>query len=113
MRKKSLFIFSFVIITASVQAQELQARLTILTNQLSSQTNKNIFQTLQNGLTNFLNNRKWTNDAFQPNEKIQCNFLLNVDQDMGNNVFRAKLTIQAARPVYNTSYDSPLMNYMD
>src|SRR5258706_6628847 len=113
MLKRILFIFSFALIMAQAQAQEIQARLTILTNKISTQVNKNIFQTLQTGLTNFLNNRKWTNDVFQPNEKIQCNFLLNIESDLGDNVYRAKLTIQAARPVYSTTYDSPIINFMD
>ncbi len=74
-----------------VQSQEIQARLTVLTSKISTQVNKNVFQTLQTSLTNFINNRKWTGDAFQPNEKIQCNFLLNIEQDLGNNMYRGKL----------------------
>jgi Domain of unknown function (DUF4835) len=113
MRKKILLILSFVLPIASVQAQEIQARLTVMSSKISTQVNKNVFQTLQTGLTNFLNNRKWTSDAFQINEKIQCNFLLNIEQDLGNNVYKAKLTVQAARPVYSTTYDSPIINFMD
>ena len=113
MHKRILIILSFVIAIASARAQEIQARLTVMTNKISTQVNKNVFQTLQTGLTNFLNNRKWTGDAFQPNEKIQCNFLLNLEEDLGNNVYRAKLTIQAARPVHSTTYDSPIINFMD
>ncbi|MFZ9694783.1 MAG: DUF4835 family protein, partial [Chitinophagaceae bacterium] len=74
---------------------------------------RKIFQTLQSGLTNFVNTRRWTTDVFQPAEKIQCSFLITIDQDLGNNVFKGKLTIQAARPSYNTSYDSPLINFQD
>jgi hypothetical protein len=95
------------------QAQELQAKLTVITSKISTQVDKKIFQTLQGALLNFLNNRRWTNDVFQPSERIQCNFLLNVEQDLGNNVFKGKLTVQAARPVYNTTYDSPIINYLD
>ncbi|MDP4260932.1 MAG: DUF4835 family protein [Bacteroidota bacterium] len=113
MRKRIIVVFLLVVSAATVQGQEIQARLTIMTNKISTQVNKNIFQTLQSGLTNFLNNRKWTNDVFQPNEKIQCNFLLNIEQDMGDNVYRAKLTVQAARPVYSTTYDSPIINFLD
>ncbi|MBL7742078.1 MAG: DUF4835 family protein [Chitinophagaceae bacterium] len=114
MLKKMLFgLLLTVALSSGAGAQEIQARLTVITSKISTQINKNVFQTLQTALTNFLNNRKWTNDAFQQNEKIQCNFLLNVEQDMGNNVFRAKLTVQAARPVYSSSYDSPLINFMD
>ena len=96
-----------------VQGQELQARLTITTNKISTTVDKKIFQTLQTGLINFLNNRRWTNDVFKPNEKIQCNFLLSLEQDLGNNVYKGRLTVQAARPIYNTSYDSPIINFLD
>jgi len=95
------------------RTQEIQARLTVITAKISTQVNKNIFQTLQTALINFLNNRKWTPDNYQPNEKIQCNFLLNIEQELGNNVYKGKLTVQAARPVYNTTYDSPIINFID
>jgi hypothetical protein len=95
------------------QAQEIQSRLTVVTSRISTRVDKKIFQTLQNQLTNFINNRKWSNETVQVNEKIQCNFLLNIDQELGNNVYKAKLTVQAARPVYNTTYDSPLINFID
>lgn len=113
MYKRSLVIIIFVFCSVLSKAQEIQARLTVLTNKVSTQVDKKVFQTLQNTLMNFLNNRRWTNDAFQTSEKIQCNFLLNIDQDLGNNTFKGKLTVQAARPVYNTNYDSPIMNFLD
>jgi hypothetical protein len=96
-----------------VVAQELQARISIVSNRISSQVDKKIFQTLQGVLSNFLNNRKWTNDNFQANEKIQCSFLLTLIQDLGDNVYKASLTVQAARPVYNSSYQSPIINFLD
>src|SRR5687767_11448607 len=108
MLKKSLIGLLLLTAVYHAPAQEIQARLTVMTAKISTQINKNVFQTLQTQLTNFINNRKWTNDAYQSNEKIQCNFLLNVEQDLGNNVFRAKLTVQAARPIFSSSYDSPL-----
>jgi hypothetical protein len=113
MIKKIMIVFMFAFSVMIVHGQELQARLTIMADKISTQTDKKIFQTLQTTLVNFLNNRRWTNDAFQPAEKIQCSFLLNIEQDLGNNVFKGRLTIQAARPVYNTTYDSPIMNFLD
>jgi Domain of unknown function (DUF4835) len=113
MFKKIIVVFIFIVSVIKGQGQEIQARLTVLANKVSTQVDKKIFQTLQTNLVNFLNNRRWTNDVFQPIEKIQCNFLLNIEQDLGNNVFKGKLTIQAARPVYNTTYDSPIMNFLD
>lgn len=97
----------------SSQAQELQAKVTINANQISTKIDRKIFQTLQTALTNFLNNRRWTNETFRANEKIACNFLLMVNEAQEGNIFKATLTIQAARPVYNTAYDSPLINYID
>jgi hypothetical protein len=113
MFKKIFLLTGTGFILFSSEAQEIQARLTVLTSRISSQVDKKIFNTLQTGLINFINNRKWTTDAYQPNEKIQCNFLLNIDQETGNNTYKAKLTVQAARPVYNTTYDSPLINFID
>jgi hypothetical protein len=111
---KKILLFTFLLVAVkNTNSQELQARLTVLASKVSTQVDKKIFQTLQTQLTNFLNSRKWTNDAFQPNEKIQCSFLITIDEDMGGNVFRGKLTVQAARPVFNTDYQSPIINFLD
>jgi hypothetical protein len=112
MKKTAFFVLLFLI-SGIVQAQELQAKLTIQSNRISTQVDKKIFQTLQTALTNFLNNRKWTTDEYQTTEKIKCNFLLSIDQDLDQNVFKASLTIQAARPIYNTTYESPIINFQD
>lgn len=104
-----LVLFSSI----SLPAQELNARVSVMAGQIRSTVNKNVFQTLQTGLTNFLNNRKWTNDSYRQQEKINCNFLLNLTQDIEPNVYRAVLTVQAARPVFNSSYVSPLLNFQD
>jgi hypothetical protein len=113
MYKKIFFVFVFTTATLLSQPQDIQARLTVMASKISTQVDKKIFQTLQTVLSNFLNNRNWTKDAFQPTEKIQCNFLLNIEQDLGSNVFKGKLTVQAARPVYNSTYDSPIINFLD
>lgn len=113
MHKKIIAAFALVGLAIVAQGQEIQARLTVITPKISTQVDKKVFQTLQSSLTNFLNNRRWTTDAFQPNEKIQCNFLLSIEQELGNNVYKAKLTVQAARPIYSTTYDSPIMNFLD
>ena len=109
----STFFLLLLVQFAPVSAQEIFARFSVNASKVSTQVDKKIFQTLQNGITNFLNTRKWTNDAFQPAERIQCSFVLNIEQDLGNNVFKGRMTVQAARPAYNTSYDSPLMNFQD
>jgi hypothetical protein len=112
MKKIIVFLIAGCWMT-SVHAQELQAKLSVLSNRVSTQVDKKLFQTLQGTLTTFLNNRKWSNQTYQAHEKIKCNFLLNIDQDLGQNIFKATLTVQAARPVYGTTYESPLINFQD
>jgi len=110
--RKYLF-FLMLLLNLSAESQEIKARVTVLSNRISTQVDKRIFNTLQSVLTNFLNNRKWTTDNFQAQEKIECSFLLNLDRELDQNVYSASLTIQAARPVYNTTYLTPLVNFQD
>ncbi len=114
MRVKILIAFFIIMFhLKAVKSQELHANVTVLSNRISTSVNKQIFQTLQSALYDFLNGRKWSNVAFNNNEKIQCNFLLNFSAATDNNTYAASLTVQLGRPVYNSSYQSPLMNYMD
>lgn len=110
--KKFFFLASFFVMQL-VEAQEMQAKFTVVANRVSTQVDKKIFQTLQTALTNLVNNRKWTPDAFQPQEKIRCNFLLNIEQELGNNMYKGSLTVQSARPAYNSTYLSPIINFQD
>jgi len=111
--KRTVFYLFLCLLPGLASSQEIQARVDILTNKISSQVDRRVFQTLQSGLTNFINSRKWTTDVFQPAERIQCSFLLTLSQDLGNNTYRGSLTIQAARPAYSTTYVSPLLNFQD
>ena len=113
MRKYILIIAFFAGSVNCLQGQELEARITVNAQRVSTQVDRKIFQTLQNSLNTFLKNRRWTNDKYQANEKIVCNFFLNISEVVDNNIFKASLTIQAARPVYNSNYESPLVNFID
>jgi hypothetical protein len=114
MRKNHLLLV-FLLGTAAPRlcAQELQASISIAANRVPSSVDHKIFQTLQSALYNFLNGRKWSNESFQNNEKIACNFLVNISSAGDNNTFQATLTVQAGRPVFNSSYQSPLINFQD
>lgn len=110
--KKLIFIIS-IFFTSAITAQEFQSKVTVITSRVNTTVDRKIFNTLQTQLTNFINNRKWTNEAFKPNEKIQCNFLLNIEKIVETNVYKASLTIQAARPVFNSSYQTAIVNFQD
>jgi hypothetical protein len=103
-------LFNFLLFSA--KGQELQARVAINSSQIGSTVDKKVFQDLQGALNTFLNNRKWTDDDYKPSEKINCNFLLTINS-ADNNVFTANLIVQAARPVYNSTYITPLINFQD
>ena len=116
MHKKLLFhLVLYLFLPLWMMSQDIQARFTVNVNKdkVGTQIDRKIFQTLQTTLTNFINNRKWTNDVFQPAEKIQCNFLLNINEATGTSLFKGSLTVQAARPAFNSSYQCPTVNYID
>ena len=110
--KLKLLLF-FVLFVNIAGAQELNARVTVNSSRVGTTVNKSTFQTLQTALNTFLNNHKWTADNFLINEKIDCNFLLNLQPGTDANVYTASLTIQAGRPIFNSSYLSPIINYQD
>jgi hypothetical protein len=113
MHKRIVVILAACLLATGVQAQELQAKVSVVAARVSSAVDKKIFTTLQSQLTNFLNNRKWTSDGFQASEKIECSFILNIESSSDANTYRGTLTIQAARPIYNSSYQAALVNFID
>ncbi len=113
MIKPSLIIALLFVTAPLLHAQEFQAKVTVIASRVPNTVDKKTFQTLQTQLTNFINNRKWTPDAYQPQEKIECSFLLNIESVVETNVYKASLTVQAARPVYNSSYATALVNFQD
>lgn len=112
MKKIFLFVLCFVTI-ARIHAQELNARVTVSAQQIGNNINKNAFNTLQNALSTFMSTRKWTKDVYSQNERIDCTFFLNLKPTDESNVYEGSITIQAARPIFNTSYSSPLINFKD
>ncbi|RFM34288.1 type IX secretion system protein PorD [Chitinophaga silvisoli] len=102
----------FLLFGSGLLAQELRVNVTVNANQITG-TDKKVFTTLQKSLMEFLNGRRWGDDVYTPAERIECNFLLNVTGDLGSNTFKATLTVQATRPVYNAGYVSSLLNMQD
>jgi len=96
-----------------LQAQELNAKVTVVYSQVSTSVDRKVFQTMQVALTNFLNKRKWTTEEYTPQERINCSFLLNLTAIPEAGVYKASLTVQAARPVYNSTYQAALVNFQD
>jgi hypothetical protein len=111
--RKIIILLAGMFSIAAANAQELNARVTVSAKQVGSNVNKNTFMTLQTALYNFINNKKWSKDVYAPNERIDCTFFLNLEATDEANVYSGSVTIQAARPVFNTSYLSPIINFKD
>ncbi|RQO31523.1 DUF4835 domain-containing protein [Taibaiella sp. KBW10] len=100
-----------MLLSATAQAQEFNGKVTVRYDRLQGVDAK-IFEGLQNSLNQLLNNTKWTNDTYKNIEKIDCSFMLNLTKRTGN-IFSGTLTIQASRPVYNATYSTALVNFLD
>ena len=105
-----IFLFFLLIVVTSVSHSQLRARVSVSSNRVANNIDQKSFQTLQTALNNFVNNTKWSPDNFDANEKIDCSFLLNLESTGDPNVYKASLTIQSGRPVFNSSYISPVIN---
>ena len=106
------FLLFFVLIygNASV-AQELNAQFIVNAN-LVNQTNQQIFETLERSVNEFINSQSWTEQEYLPEEKIQCSFIFNL-RSYDSSRFEGTLQVQSLRTIYNSNYDSPVLNFMD
>lgn len=111
--KKILCVIIMLATAIGSHAQELQAKITINHKQIQG-TDNSVFESLQQTLEQFVNDRQWTNLQFQKNERIVCNFNITVTKyDKDNNIFTCNALIQANRPVYNSAYTTTLLNNKD
>lgn len=111
-RKKWLVcLLATMALSAWSQVSELNAKLSINSSKVQG-TNKEVFNTLQRALNEFINNKKWTNAKFSPNERIDCTFTMIVNTQEDNR-FSCELQVQARRPVYNSSYTTTIFNFRD
>jgi hypothetical protein len=114
MKKIGLTLAFALCALGSLQAQELNCKVKVLAEKIQNVDPK-VFKTLEGSISEFLNNRKWTNDQFDATEKIDCSILINVISVMKDqeNVYQANMTVQSSRPVYNTGYNSTMINFSD
>lgn len=119
MMKRICYIFMFSFLAAScmlapgsLRAQELQAHVTVASGKIRG-VDPSVFKQLQKAVENFLNTTRWTDKSYAPNERIRCNFLLDLQSSPADNVFSGSLTVQSTRPVYDASYHTTLLNFKD
>lgn len=109
---RSLFITIICSFFAlSLSAQEMNCIVTVNADQVS-QTNQQIFKTLERSLNDFVNKNKWTNRTYNENERVNAQLFITITK-FESNRFVGNIQIQSSRPVYNTSYETPVFNYKD
>lgn len=107
----SFLILSIVCITAIQSQEELNAIVVVNADKVQS-TNKQVYTTLEQSLTEFINQTRWTNKKVLPQERINCAFTIIINEQNGNN-FTGSIQVQSARPVFNASYETTLLNIND
>ncbi len=109
---KTILVVLIFLCSLNICSQELNCNVQIVTQQIQG-TNKQVFQTMQGAIYEFMNNTAWTSNVFELEERIECNMLFNLQEQIGDDEFKGTLQIQVRRPVYNSSLNTVLFNYVD
>lgn len=112
MRQIFTLLFFWGVVNLSI-SQELNCQVQVLSPTISGTTNARILGVLKTSIVDFMNNRKWTNDVFKNNERIDCSILIDVTTAIAVDEFQATIQVQSRRPVFNASYNSLLLNFND
>ncbi len=109
--KKTLLILCFLI-ALNTKGQEFNFTVAVNTQQIQG-TDLQMFQTLQTAIEEFINSRNWTNFNFKPEERIEGTLMITLDERISSDEFKGQLNIVLRRPVFNTNYNTVLLNYLD
>jgi len=110
--KRLFLLFAVIFISVQVFAQELRCSVSISTSKIQS-ANRNLFTTMQSDLTEFMNNRKWTNHVYETEERIECTMQIQLESQISSNEYTGSIIVQLRRPVFNSSYETTVLNIKD
>ena len=100
--------FAWVVMSTAGRAQELNCTVTVIAPQISN-VDVSRFDALEDGIREFMNGRRWTNDNFEFEERIECMIQLTVSEAIGSTVFKGSMQVQSSRPVFNSDYNTPVL----
>ena len=111
---RKLLAISILLTSLALQsaAQELRCNISVSSERIQG-ANRNLFRTMQTDLYEFMNNRRWTDHQYTQEERIECNIFIRLDEQISVDEFRGSIQIQAKRPVYNSSYETTILNIKD
>jgi len=93
-------------------SQELYCNVQVSAQKIQG-SNREVFQNMQRDIYEFMNSMVWTDNIFSFSERIECNLLINLDEQLSADEFRGTIQVQLSRPVYNTTYESTVLNFVD
>jgi len=109
--RKIIQLLGIIFITAQMNAQELNCTIAVNADKIPG-SNKQIFKTLENSLNEFVNQKRWTNLNYLPQERISCNLTITILEQSGDD-FKGHIQIQSSRPIYSSTYLTPVFNFKD
>ena len=112
MKRIYLIIFLLIAFRGMISAQELRCNISISSSSLQN-VNRNLFETMQSDLYEFMNNRKWTDEKYMMDERIECSIFINLTEQLSSNEYKGTIQVQARRPVFGSSYETTLLNLKD
>ncbi|MBT3383233.1 MAG: DUF4835 family protein [Prolixibacteraceae bacterium] len=112
MKKSSVFIILILFLSTTLFSQELRCNITVSSQKIQG-ANQNLFRTMQSDLYEFVNNRKWTDHVYTYDEKIRCNILIRLEEQISSDEFKGTMQVQLTRPVFNSSYETTILNIKD
>ena len=99
---------AWVVVSTTGRAQELNCTVTVIAPQISN-VDVSRFDALEDGIREFMNGRRWTNDNFEFEERIECTLQLTVSEAIGSTTFKGSMQVQSSRPVFNSDYNTPVL----
>jgi len=107
-----VLIYFLVLIPLLSYNQELNCNVQVMTPQIQG-TDRSVYDNLRTSIYEFINNRTWTNYSYKIDERIECSMLITINERISQDEFKGTINIQLRRPIYSTSYNSVLLNYID
>ena len=109
---KSILIIALICCSIVAAGQEFRCNVSVSSSRVEG-TYKQVFESMRTDIYEFMNNRKWSDNVFTTDERIECTIFIQITEQVSSDEFKGTMQVQLNRPVFNSSYDSPLLNIKD
>jgi len=110
--RKELFGLLFIFLALNSFGQELRCNVSVSSSRIEG-TYKEIYQTMRTDIYEFMDNRKWTDNVYTFDERIECTIFIQLTEQVSADEFKGSIQVQMTRPIFNSSYESPVLNIRD